>query len=799
MINELRQAARALLRQPGLTLLSVLALALGIGLPAAMFSMVDGVVLRGLPFEEPQRIVHLERRPYGARGEGWGAAARDWVAWREQQRAFEAIAAFRNGSATLRAEGGTDRWRATWATPELFTVLRVRAEVGRTIGADDAAAPVVLLGHHVWRDRFGSDPAVLGRTVFVDGRAHSVIGVMPESFRFPDRGDLWLPLVVDAALVADAAGPTFDVIGQLRDGVSRREAAAQMDVIARRVAERYPESNADMGIAVKSFAARFTGENASRTMIAMLGAVLLVLVVACVNVANLLLVRAVHRSRDLAIVTALGASRTRVVRQVLVESLLLAVLGGVFAVLIAALGIEALGGAFGERMPIWMAPRLDVRVLGFMLAMVLAGGLLAGLLPALRATHGDLSAALRDDSRGATGVRVGRIMHLLIILELALSLGLLVPTALLARSARQVRNVELGFVPERLYTARVALPGDADPDARRRYHAELSRTLAAEPSIAAAALTTTPPADRAPRTPAAVEGVVYDDEDDLPWLRRATVSPEFFALLDAAPVRGRVFTAADDAAGDPVAVINARAAQRLFGNADPIGRRLRVGDGAETPWRTIVGVVPDLWMGAFDASGDRNPAGVYLPLAQDPPAALSVLVRARSTRAAELTAGLRRAVFAAQPDVPVYEIRSMRTLIADNNWFYGMGAGVMAACGLAALLLAAVGLYGVIAFSVERRRREFGVRIAVGAQTRDIVQLVLGRGALQLAIGTALGAGLAVLLGAGMRSLLFEGTATDPVIFGVAAALLVGVSLAAMLLPAVRAARTDPLEALRSQ
>ncbi|HSJ14634.1 MAG TPA: ADOP family duplicated permease, partial [Longimicrobiales bacterium] len=796
--NELRQAARTLLRQPGLTFLSVLALGLGIGLPVAMFGMVDGVVLRGLPFDDPERIVHLERRPYGARGEGWGVAARDWVVWQEQQRSFEQLAAFRNGSVTLRSGSGTDRWRATWATPDLFPLLRVRAAQGRAFGAEEAAAPVVLLGHHVWRDRFASEAAVIGSTVFVDGRPHTVLGVMPETFRFPDRQDVWLPLPIDAAMVAAPDGPTFDVIGRLRPGVSRREAAAELDVVARRLAQRYPESNANMGVAVKSFAARFTGENASRTMLAMLGAVLLVLVVACVNVANLLLVRAVHRSRDLAIVTALGASRARVVRQVLLEALLLAALGGALGTLVAALGIDALAGFFGERMPLWMAPRLDARVLGFMLALVIAGGLLAGLLPALKATHGDLTTALRDDSRGATGVRVGRVMHLLVILELALSLGLLVPTALLARSAREVQSVELGFSATRLYTARAALPDDAEPDARRHYHAELAGALAAEPGIAAAALATTPPADRAPLGRVALDGVTYQDDDEMPVLRRAAVSPEFFTLLGTAPVRGRAFTPLDGPEGAPVAIVNARAAARLFPGEEAIGRRVRTG-GPDAPWRTIVGVVPDLWMGAFDAVGDRNPAGIYLPLAQEPPAAVRLLVRARGADPAELSATLRRVAFAADPEVPVYDVRSMRTLIEDNNWFYGMGAGIMAACGAAALLLAAVGLYGVIAFSVERRRREFGVRMAIGARAADIVRLVVRRGTLQLAIGTALGALLAVLLGSGMRSLLFEVSATDPLLFAAAAALLIGVGLIAMLLPALRAARGDPLDALRAE
>lgn len=801
---DLRSTVRSLMHQRVIVLLAVAALGLGIGLPTAMFGLVDASVMRGLPVDEARRIYHLERRPVGRTGEGWGAAPRDYLGWQEQQRSFEALGAFYTQSVTLRGPGGTDRWEAAFMTPTSFEVLGARAERGRVLSAEDArpgAAPAVVLGHVIWRDRFQSDPQAVGQTVWIEGEPHTVVGVMPANFRFPSGQDVWLPLAVGPAALQQTGFPDLDVIGRLRRGVSADDAAAEFAVIAQRMAERYPETNRDMEVTVKPIAARLIGETATATMFVMLGAVLLVLLIACTNVANLLLVRAVYRVRELAIRSALGASRTRILRQLFLESAVLAVAGGLLGLLIARLAMAGFETLFsGDRMPYWAELRLDLRTIGFALAATTAAALFAGVLPALKSTSRDLSGTLYDASRGSTGLRVGRIMRGLIVLEIALSLGLLVTTGLMVRSVRQVQNVSFGFATAEVFTARITLPDRYDEVARQRYYDELLRSIGSETGVSTVALGTTLPAARAPLSSVALSGRAYESADDMPRVRQAAVTSGFFETFGVAPLRGRLITAQDDAAAPPVVVVNARFVERYLEGQDPIGRLLRFGGPDDNqPWRTIIGVVPDLWLAALDASGDRNPAGAYVPLAQIGAQSVSIAARVRAGAPLALTDAVRRAAFQLDPDVPIYEVRSMPDLIVDNSWFYGLGAWILGACGGAALLLAIIGLYGVIAFGVERRTREFGIRMAVGARPAEIVLLVLRQGSLQIAVGIAIGLGLAFLLARGVASLLFNVSPSDPVVF-VGIGLLLGMAgLLATLIPAVRASRIDPLRALHAE
>lgn len=797
---ELRRALRAILREPTVTVPAVLALGLGIGLPTAMFGLLDATLLRGLPVEEPRSVMHLERRPQGASGEGWGAAARDFAGWQEQQRSFEELAAFRTGTVTLRGERGVDRWSAAWLTPNAFTVLRESAAVGRTFEERDRSGePVIVLGHVVWRDRFDADPGVLGRTVWVDGEAHVVVGVMPPAFRFPGNEDVWLPLIVDERAVADAAFPSLDVFGRLRDGVDRDEAHAEFAVIAARMAERYPATNRDMGVAVKPFAERFLGETATAQLWVMLAAVMLVLVVACTNVANLLLVRVVHRVRELAILSALGGSRVRVLGGVLLEAGLLALAGGVVGLAVAALSIRGMDAAFTHRMPYWVDPRLDGSALVFALALTAAAALFAGVLPALKATRGNVAGLLNDQSRGSTSLRLGRVMQGLVVVEIALSLALLLATGLLVRGALHVRGVEFGFATEQVLTARLTLPPDYGEGERIRFYDALLAEVGSSPQVAGVALATSLPADRAARQRFAVQGETYASEDARPAARRVVATPSFFETFALRPLAGRTFGPQDGPDALPVAVVNQRFVARHMGASEPIGSRIRFGEGEAAEWRTIVGVVPDLWMGGFDASEDRNPAGVYVPLSQAAPAGVSVAIRTRGTAPVELVRPLREAAFGIDGDVPIFDVRTMPQLVRDNSWFYDFAAGIMGVTGITALLLAAIGLYGVIAFTVGKRLREFGIRMAVGATGGDVLRLVMRRGAIQLGIGLAIGMVLGLGLGRGVGGLLFDVSPTDPVVYTVVALLLAAVGATATLIPALRAARVQPLSALRAE
>lgn len=794
---ELRRATRALLNQPGLSLLAVVALGLGIGLPTAMYGFLDAAVLRGLPVPEPDEIVVVERMPIDQSGDGWGAAARDYLAWRDQQQSLEELAGVTTGTVTVRGDAAVDRWSAAWVTPTLFRTLGVSALHGRTFAADGRSGEAeALLGYAAWRDRFGGDPGVVGRTVHVDGSPHTVVGVMPADFRFPTDQDVWIPLTVDQAAAVDPSFPTMSVVGRLRDDATIEDARAEFALIARGLAERYPETNAGLGAAVTPLTERFLGTTPTRQMYVILGAVLLVLLIACTNVANLLLVRAVHRSRDLAIQSALGASRSRVVAQVLSESSVLAAAGGALALAIAAAATRALGAMLGDRMPYWFVPRVDGSVLLFALLLVGVAALAGGALPALRATRRNLSSILRDAARGATGVRAGRVMRGLIVFQIALSLGLLVTTGLLVQSVRAVRSVDLDFASTDVFTARITLPEGYDGSERLRFYDDLDRAVTGAPEVTTTALATALPATRGPTARLAVEGVEYPSSDAMPIVRNVAVSPDFFRVFGVAPTRGRAFAGSDREGAEPVAVVNERLAAELF-EGDPIGRRVRVGTGEDARWRRIVGVVPDLWMAGLDASGVRNPAGVYVPLAQTAPASVSIAARTRAGSPLAVTGAVRRAAFGLDPDTPIYDVRTMPQVIEDNSWFYGLSAAIVGACGLAALLLATIGLYGVIAFSLEQRRRELGIRMVMGARPTDVVRLVLSRGVVQLAVGLALGFGLAALLASGIGGLLFEVDPRDPLVFGLIGALLATVGIAAMLVPTLRAARSDPLDALR--
>jgi putative ABC transport system permease protein len=800
LLFELRLAARTLRRDRAITLLAAAALAIGIGVPAAMFGMVDAAVLRGLPIEGAKQVMHLERKPDGAgAGEGWNVPPRDVVEWQAQQRSFESLEAFRFQEVTLRSGQTTDRYSASVLTPGTFGVLRVQAAEGRVLQEADAlpgAAPVVVLGHNVRRDRFSGEAAV-GRTVLIDGVAHEVVGVMPEGFAFPTAEQLWLPLSLAAVTGDDAARATLSGIGRLRPGVSADEARAEFGVIAARLVERYPETNRNLGVVIKPFTTRFIGETATTTMFFVLGAVLLVLVVACANVANLLLVRAVRRARDLAVHSALGATRSRIARQLLLESLLLAVVGGAAGVAVAAAGLGGLRRAFGERMPYWAEPRLDGSVLLFMAGLVVLSTLLAGLLPALRTGRGDLSATLRDESRGSTGQRTNRIMAGLVVLEIALSLALLVGTGLMGRSVQAVQPERLGMPHADIMTARVSLPRDRDADARRAYYRAFEDALARAPSAAAVGLGSVLPMTHSPFTRFALDGEVHERYDDQPPIRQAAVSSGWFAAYGVQATRGRLFDVTDGPDAPPSVIVNESFVQRYFTDRDPVGERIRLGADPDA-WRTVVGVVPDLWAGALDSSPDRNPPAVYLPFAQAPPLSAAIAVRVR-TPPLEFVPALRAAAFEAEPDVPLHEIATMTSVIENNSWFYGMAASIFGICGLSTLILATVGTYGVIAYSVGRRTREFGIRMAMGARRGDILRLVVGNGAAQVALGLAIGLALALVIARGVSTLLFGVSMTDPLVLVGTTAVLCAVAVAAMIIPARRAAGTDPLDALRAE
>ncbi|MGD2114042.1 MAG: ABC transporter permease [Acidobacteriota bacterium] len=808
LIRTVRLSSRSLRRNPALSAVSILALTLGIGLTTTMYSIVRGA-LRDLPFEEADRLMHLERNNPSEGIDSMEVTLHDFLDWREQQSSFEALAAFYSGTANLAGtEGRPERYDGAFITANAFELLGVQAALGRTLRPEEegaGAAAVVVLGHEVWQNRFRGDPDVVGRSVRINGEPTTVIGVMPEGFRFPVLQDLWLPLRLDPATLERGEGETLEVFGRLGDDVTLERARTEMSAIAGRLAEVYPETNEGVGAVVKPYTLEFVGEEAVGLLYTFLVGVLGVLLIACANVANLLLARSALRSREVAVRSALGAGRLRVILGVLSEALVLAVAGAVFGLALAAAGTEIFDRVIqATDPPYWIHFGIDLRVGLFVAGLTAAATLLSGLLPALQASGSRAGEVLKDETRGASSFRLGRLARGLVVAEIAISCGLLVVTGLMVKSVIQLRTVDYGFPIDGVFTARIGLFESEypTPEARVRFFEGLRERLEEQPGVEAAGLTTALPVGGTGRTRFALGGEAYADGEDLPLSRRVALTPGAFEAFRVGPLSGRSFDAHDRRDGRPVALVNRPFAERFFPGEDPVGRRIRLGDrpdgeeGEEAePWRTIVGVVPDMVLGGPQ---DEDREGIYIPLSQSDDRFVSLAVRTRGEPMA-LTPAVREAVAAFDPDLPIYWVRPMTEVADQQMWFLDIFSTLFAVFGVSGLFLAVVGLYGVMAFSVQRRTHEVGIRMAMGAGARDILRLVLGQGAFQLGVGVVLGLGLALLLGRALRIMLFRVEPWDPWIFTTIVAVLLTAGLAAALLPARRAATIDPAVALRRE
>jgi len=802
LFHSLRVSVRTLRRSPGLTAIAILALTLGIGLTTAMYSIVHGA-LRNLPFDDADRLLHLERNRPAEGIDSMEVTIADYLDWRSQQSSFEDLAAFTQGTANLASgDANPERYEGAFMTTNAFRLLRVHAALGRTFedGEDGPGAPAtVILGHRVWRDRFQSDPEIVGETVRINGEPSVILGVMPEGFRFPYDQDLWLPLRWDADLPSRDAGQTLEVYGRLAPGVTADQAQVEMSSIAQRLAAAYPETNEGVGAVVKPYTEEFVGEEAISLLYVMLGAVLGVLLIACANVANLLLARTALRSREVAVRSALGAGRLRVVLSVLGEAALLSGVGALLGLGLATVGLEMFDRAIrATDPPYWLTFGIDAQVAAVVIALTAAATLLSGLLPALQASGARVGEVLKDESRGASSFRLGRLARTLVVAEIALSCGLLVATGLMVKSVVELRTHDYGFPVDGLFTARIGL-FESDyptPDDRVRFFESLRERIAERPEAQAVALTDSLPVLGSPRTHFALRGEA-PNEDALPRARQVTVSPGFFEAFELRPLAGRTFTAHDRRDSQPVALVNQLFAERYFPGEDPIGRQVRLGraetEGESRPWRTIVGVVPDMALGG---PRKEDPEGIYVPLAQSDVQFASLVVRTEGDPMA-LAPAVRQAVGSLDPYLPIYWVRTLTEAIHTQNWFVDVFGTIFGIFGVSGLLLAVIGLYGVMSFSVQRRTHEVGIRMALGADSGKILRLMVRQGAIQVGLGTVLGIGLALALSRGIQILLFGVQPWDPGIFVTIIAVLVVTSLAAAVLPARRAAVVDPAVALR--
>lgn len=804
--QDLLLGFRTLRKEPASALIASLTLALGIGLCSTAFSLTYGVFLRGLDIPDPDRVT-LVLRSNPARSEEWmGVTIHDYHDWREQQTSFSNLAGYYTGTVNLSGPEGPERFNGGFVSANLFEVLRVPAALGTTFraGDDQAGAPLaVVLGHDLWTSRYGADPGIVGQPVIVNGEAATILGVMPDDFRFPQDQQLWVALRDSRATLAQRdQGNQLTVIGRLRDGVTADQASQEMALIAERLAQAWPASNEGITARLQSVVANDTGAELKAVFGAMQVATFFVLLIAIANVANLLMARATLRTREAAVRSALGASRFRIVLPFFAETLLLAGVGAAVGIAIAYVGVTLFDGATSDvGKPYYMIFALDLPVLAFVVGITVLTALLAGAAPAFQVLRTNVNATLKDEGRGTSGVLGGRLTRALVTAEIALSCALLIGAGLMVKSIVRLRNFEYPFATGAVFTARIGLFETEYPDAtaRQAFYRDLAQRLAAIPGARATALTTHLPLN-ADRRAIAIEGQGYQDEDDYPEASNVAASPGYFESFGVALLAGRDFALTDEAASQPVAIVNQSFARQFFAGQDPVGRRFaeREGRDRQGEWRTIIGVVPDLRMEGFDP--DRPPSwGYYVPLAQRDPRFVSLVLHSAGGDPLALAAPVREAIRTLDPNLPIYNVDTMAGVVRQASWFYQVFGTLFIAFGAAALFMATVGLYGVLSFSVSRRLREMGIRMALGASPRDVVRLVMRQGAVQIGLGLAGGLLMAFGLTRVIAFLLFEMTPQDPPVFALVTVTITLVGMMASLVPARRATLTQPTEALRAE
>ena len=785
------------MKRPGTTTLAIAALALGIGLTTTMFSIVNGAILRGLPFEESERIVHIERMNPTQGNATFEVTGHDFVEYRDRQQSFSDFAAFARSLVTVSGQGlNADRYRGVRMSASTLKLLHVAPLRGRDFNAADerpGAPAVMLIAHHIWETQFQSDPAAVGKVFRVNGVPTEIVGVMPPRFAFPVREEVWLPLQLTLP-PKRGEGQTFEVIGRLKPGVSKSQASTDMQGIAAQLANQYPE-NKNITTEVKSYIEEFIGGDVIATLFTMLGAVFGVLLIACANVTNLQLARALERAREIAIRAAIGADRWRIVRQLLVEGLLLSAAGALLGLAIAWTGIRLFNmGIADTNPPFWINIRIDGSVLVFVTVLAASAAVLSTLLPAMRVTRGGAGDVLKDQGRGTTSLRTGLLSRVLVGFAVTLSCALLLVSGLMIKSVVQIGNVTYGFNPDPILIARTTLEQDRYPtdgvviESADRLLASL-RTV---PGVTGAAAATAEPGQGGSFY-LTKEGEPFPPPDDGPGVRRIAASPSYFEVLKMGATRGRLLNDRDRAGAMPVAVITQDFADRYFSGQDALGKRVRLGRNPAWPWWTIVGIVPTLLSAD---SGDALRETAFVPLEQAPDRNLTFLLAAGDNPMA-VAQTVRQAVRGFDQDLPVFQVDSFAGMLHRRSWPFRVFGSLFMSFGVSALVMAAAGLYGVLAFGVRLRTQEIGVRMALGAERRQVVTMILRQGMIVVGVGIAVGLGLGAALGPAMSELLFNVEPTDPMVFGTTAALLIATGLVASVVPARKAASVDPLVALR--
>ena len=808
IIKDIRYGVRGLLKHPGFTAIVVITLALGIGASTAIFSVVDSVLLRRLPYRTAERIVAIqEHDPNGRRGQSTSANFYDW---RQQNTVFEHLSAIKITTTNLALSDHAERIDLAQTNADFFDIFGITPQYGRLFIPQDEQAghePVVVVSNALWQRRFGSDPSLVGRSITLDGRNYNVIGIAPPGFQYPDKTELWLPplrlvpeLYPDQDVTQTRRMGYLTVVALLKPGVSLQQAAGEMETITARLRQQYPDSNTKRLNRVVSLHEHLVGDT-NKLLWLLLGAVTFVLLIGCANVANLLLASGASRQKEIAIRTALGASRRRVIRQLFTESALLAFTGGVVGLLIAFWGLAAITKLLPADFPRLNEIHIDLRVLGFTFAASVLTGILFGLIPALQVSRSDVQEAMRETGRGASGSRrQSRFRQALIVGEVALSVVLLAGAGLLFRSFVRLQSVDTGFVSQPVLTARLTPSGTNyanDADYAKFYNGVIEK-VGAIPGVQDVALINTLPLSKGPTSGFRVEGRPVTTPDKWPSVNYRVVSSNYFRAMGIPVLQGRAYTDRDNENAPLVMMVNQQLAREIFPDENPVGKRITFGgtntDG-QPRWFEIVGVVANVRSLELR---EAPTAELYFSAQQDLWPAMSLVVRS-SVEPSSLSGSVRQAVNEVDRSVPVADVKTMDHVVSESITQPRFNLFLLGLFSAVAMILSAAGIYGVTAYTVTQRTHELGIRLALGAQVGDVLKMILGQGMAVIGVGLVAGLAAAFVLMRLLRSLLFGVGENDALTFAAITGVLVLVALIACYIPARRATKVDPLVALRAE
>jgi putative ABC transport system permease protein len=805
MINhfllDLRFSIRSLAKHPGFTAVAVLTLALGIGGNVAIFSVVNGLIMRPLPYQDQDRLIYLQEVSLHSGQRGLAVSVADYLDWRDRNQVFDGVALFDGANFTLTGGTEPERVRGAYTSSELLTVLGVEPLIGRDLRPEDnepGAEGVALVSHGLWQRRYGGDPTPTGSAVTINGRPHTVVGILPPNINFPAFADLWVPQILDPA-TADRSNRHFNAVARLKPGVTPARARSNMETIAAQLRQEHPAANADVDVSLTPLHEQLL-DQADVVFLVLMGAVGFVLLIACANVAALMLGRGVTRGREMAIRTALGASSGRIVRLLLAESLLLAAFSGILGMVLGVWCRDLLIAATPVPIPLWMNFDFDTTVIGFVTLISLFTGILFGLVPALRISRPDLNKMLKDTGARGMSSSGGSARSFLAVAEVAMALVLLIGAGLMIKAFTRLIDVEPGIQTENVLTMRLELLKAAYPGNQEQqvFFEEIRRRIEGLPGVVhASAVSNLPLGGNDWGRWYTVEGEPEPAAGMSPVANNRVITPGYLKTLGIQIRRGRAFHNRDGQQDSPqVVIINDALAQRHWPNQDPIGQRIKYGDfDSSHSWMTIVGVVNDVRH--YGLAQQIRP-GIYVPLRLYAMNSMTLAIKTGSDPVG-LIDSMRRQVWRVDPDLPVFAIQTMEEVLETSLWQTRLTSWILGTFALVALILAVVGVYGVISYGVAQRTREIGIRIALGAGRGEVGRFVIGQGMLLALAGVALGLAGSAGLTRFLALALYNVSPTDPQTFVLVTILFLAAALLACYIPARRATRVDPLVALRHE